>query len=99
MEDYLLRNEEVFPEPVFEATIWDNTFEKDPGGCPEAERDVSVWLSNEPGSGIVSMKPFLAQPLKPWPNHDRVKVKKAQRGLWTSNPNRLLKKAVANLEG
>ncbi|KAJ1393442.1 hypothetical protein SESBI_34976 [Sesbania bispinosa] len=37
MEDYLLRNKGVFSVPMFEAAIWDNTFEKDPGDCPEAK--------------------------------------------------------------
>ncbi|KAJ1433715.1 hypothetical protein SESBI_05857 [Sesbania bispinosa] len=113
MENYLLKNEEVFPEPVFEATIWDNTFEKDLGGFPEAEllmfsknaksiisignstlcaflirilriflkKDVLACLSNVPGSSIISMKLLPAQPSEPWPDHDRVKVKKALRGI------------------
>ncbi|KAJ1428300.1 hypothetical protein SESBI_09031 [Sesbania bispinosa] len=36
MEDYLLRNKDVFPIHVFETANWDNTFEKDLGDCPEA---------------------------------------------------------------
>ncbi|KAJ1433883.1 hypothetical protein SESBI_05723 [Sesbania bispinosa] len=111
MKDYLLRNQGVSPVLVFKAASWDNTFEKDPGDCPDTEvltfqknaksifsrdnstlcsflrrilrifleRDVSASFLYEPGFGIVSMKPLPVKPLKPWPNQDHVKVKKALR--------------------
>ncbi|KAJ1440946.1 hypothetical protein SESBI_01621 [Sesbania bispinosa] len=111
MEDYLLKNKDVFPVFVFEAASWDNTFKKDPGDFPEAgvltlkknaksifskdnstlcsslrrtliiflNRDISTSLLYEPGFGIVSMKPLPINPSKPWPDQDRVKVKKALR--------------------
>ncbi|KAJ1423123.1 hypothetical protein SESBI_12563 [Sesbania bispinosa] len=47
------------------------------------KRDVSTSFLYELGFGIVSMKPLPVKPSKPWPDQDRVKVKKALRGLWT----------------
>ncbi|KAJ1406132.1 hypothetical protein SESBI_25301 [Sesbania bispinosa] len=84
MEDYLLRNKGEFLVPVFKAAIWDNTFEKDPGDCPEASS------LNEPGFGIVSIKPLPTKPSEPWPDQDRVKVKKALRE--SSSQSRVLQK-------
>ncbi|KAJ1388665.1 hypothetical protein SESBI_38932 [Sesbania bispinosa] len=46
-------------------------------------RDVSTSFLYEPSFGIVSTNPLPVNPSKPWPNQDRVKVKKALRGLWT----------------
>ncbi|KAJ1400099.1 T9SS C-terminal target domain-containing protein [Sesbania bispinosa] len=37
MEDYLLRNQELFPVPMFKSVRWNITWVKDPGGYPEAE--------------------------------------------------------------
>ncbi|KAJ1384320.1 hypothetical protein SESBI_42667 [Sesbania bispinosa] len=102
MEDYLLRNKGVFPVPVFEATSWDNTFEKDPGDFPKAERDVSASSLNELGFGIIFMKPL------PIPSFAYSRSMFGNRTLdlllalglsKTPNPSRLLKKAVANLDG
>ncbi|KAJ1393441.1 hypothetical protein SESBI_34975 [Sesbania bispinosa] len=52
MEDYLLRNKGVFSVPMFEAAIWDNTFEKDPGDCTEAkvltfEKNIKLIFSKD----------------------------------------------------
>ncbi|KAJ1389280.1 argonaute 5 [Sesbania bispinosa] len=139
MEDYLLRNIGVFPVPVFEATRWDNTFEKDPGDFLGNEvltfqnnaksifsrenstlcsflrrilriflkRDVSASFLYEPSFGIVSTKPLPIKPSKPWPDQDRVKVKKALRGecsvigLWTLlvSPSSRMSKAYLTSKG
>ncbi|KAJ1425753.1 hypothetical protein SESBI_10831 [Sesbania bispinosa] len=122
IEDYLLRNKGVFLVPVFKATSWDNTYEKDPRDCPEAKvltfqknkksifskdnstlcsflrrilriflkRDVSASSLNEPGFGIVSMKPIPVKPSEPWPDQDHVKVKKALRGIKVISFQRLI---------
>ncbi|KAJ1392289.1 hypothetical protein SESBI_35933 [Sesbania bispinosa] len=98
MEDYLLRNKGLFHVPMSKAARWDNTLEKDLGDCPDAE---------EPGFGIVSTKPLPVKPSKPWPDQDRVKVKKDLReacsaiGLWTLSisPSFRMSKAYLTAEG
>ncbi|KAJ1411367.1 acetoacetyl-CoA synthetase-like [Sesbania bispinosa] len=55
----------------------------------QEQKDVSASSLNEPGFGIVSMKPLPVKPSEPWPDQDRVKVMKALTGacsvigLWT----------------
>ncbi|KAJ1380172.1 hypothetical protein SESBI_46248 [Sesbania bispinosa] len=56
---------------------------------PQEQRTRSL---NEPGFGIVSIKPLPEKSLETWPDQDRVKIKKSLRA-------DLLKKAVANLDG
>ncbi|KAJ1402472.1 hypothetical protein SESBI_28008 [Sesbania bispinosa] len=66
-------------------------------------RDVSTSFLYEPRFGIVSIKLLLVNISKPWPNQDRVKVKKALREaclvmrLWTLPVSPSSKTSIAYL--
>ncbi|KAJ1413421.1 hypothetical protein SESBI_19686 [Sesbania bispinosa] len=64
------------------------------------KRDGSTHSLNEPGFGIISMEPLQEKSPESSPDQYHVEVKKALRGLCKApSPSRLLRKAVANLEG
>ncbi|KAJ1409052.1 hypothetical protein SESBI_23078 [Sesbania bispinosa] len=61
MEDYLCKNVDISPAPMFEFVHWDITLVKDPGGRAlglSLNIEIPVTAVYKPGFGIVFTKPL-----------------------------------------